>query len=56
MEKELEELEEDIWIKILVSLHPFYNIETTIYTNYEPTFNVVFTRNNSPRIKDGAYE
>ena len=31
------------------------NIEITNYFNYEPRFNCVFSRNNLPKIKDGAY-
>ena len=31
------------------------NIEVTQYFNYEPRFNNVFSRNNLPGIKDGAY-
>ena len=30
-------------------------METPNYFNYEPRFNGVFSRNNLPRIKDGAY-
>ena len=43
----------DIW-KVLV-LHPLNNIEITNYFKCEPRFNGVFSRNNLPRIKDGAY-
>ena len=35
----------------LVLLHPLSNIK---YFNYKPTFNGIFSRNNLPRIKDGA--
>ena len=35
----------------LVLLHPLNNY----CFNYEPRFNGVFSRNNLPRIKDGAY-
>ena len=31
------------------------NIETTKYFSYEPRFNIFFSINNLPRIKDGAY-
>ena len=55
MEDELEEQEEDIWINFLVLLHPFSNIKITYYFNYEPRLNSIFSRNNLPRIKDGAY-
>ena len=41
--------------KPLVLLHPLNNIEITNYFNYNPRFNGVFSRNNLPRIKDGAY-
>ena len=54
MEKELEEQEEDIWLKNFL-LHPLNNIEITNYFNDEPRFNGVFSRNNLARIKDGAY-
>ena len=40
---------------MLVLLHPLSNIEITNYMKYEPRFNGVFSRNNLPRIKDGAY-
>ena len=39
----------------LILLYPLNNIEITNYFNYEPRFNGVFSRNNLPRIKDGAY-
>ena len=50
-----EEQEEDICVNILVLLHPSNNIEITTYFNYEPRFNGIFSKNNLPRIKDGAY-
>ena len=55
MEEETEEQEEDIWIKLLVLPHSLNNIEITIYFTCEPRFNSNFSRNNLPRIKDGAY-
>ena len=56
MEEGLEEQEEDISIKnLLVALHPLSNIEITKCFNYEPRFYGVFSKNNLPRIKDGAY-
>ena len=55
MEEELEEQEEDTWIKLLIQkLSPFSNIEITNYFNYAPRFIGVFSRNNLPRIDDGA--
>ena len=44
----------DIW-KVLVLLHPLNNIEITNYFKCEPRFNGVCSRNNLPKIKDGAY-
>ena len=44
-----------MWIKLLVPLHPWSDIEITNYFNYEPRFNGVFSRNNLPRLKDGMY-
>ena len=41
--------------KNLVLRHPLSNIEITKYFNYEPVFIGVFSRDNLPRIKDGAY-
>ena len=55
MEEELEEQEEDTWKNFLVLLHPLNNVKITNYFNYESRFNGVFSRNNLPRIKDGAY-
>ena len=56
MDGELEEQEEDIWIKnVLVALHRLSNIEITKYFNYEPRFYGVFSKSNLHRIKDGAY-
>ena len=44
-EEELEEQENDTWIKkILVLLHPLNNIEITNYFNYEPRFNALFQK------------
>ena len=51
----LEEQKKDMWIKILVPLHPLNNIEITNYFNYEPRFNGVFSRKSLPRIKDAAH-
>ena len=36
-------------------VHPLSNIKITNYFNDEPRFNGVFSRNNLPRIKDGAH-
>ena len=55
VEKELEEQEEDIWIKTFSSALSIKNIENTNYLNYEPKFNGVFSRNSLPRIKERAY-
>ena len=55
MEEELEEQEEDIWLKIFSSTPSFKNIEITNCFNDEPRFDGVFLRNNLPGIKDGAY-
>ena len=41
--------------KCFVPLHPLSNIEITQYFNYEPRFNGVYSRDNLPRIKDGAH-
>ena len=38
--------------RLLVSLHPLSNIESTKYFNYGPRFNGVFSRVNIPTIKD----
>ena len=53
MEEELEEQEDNIWVK--VCLHPLSNIEITKYLNYDPRFNGIFLKNDLPRIEDGAY-
>ena len=55
MEEELEEQEDDVWIKILVPLNLLSNINITKYFNYEPRLSGVFSRNNLSRIRDGAY-
>ena len=36
-------------------LHTLNNINITDYFNYKPRLNGVFSKNNLPRIKDGAY-
>ena len=36
-------------------LYPLNNIEITNYFNHKPRFNGVFSRTNSPRLKDGEY-
>ena len=55
VKKESEEQKEDIitW-KLLVSLNPLSDIKIAKYLNYEPRFNGVFSRDNLPRINDGA--
>ena len=35
--------------------HPLKNFEIQKYYQNEPKFNGVFSRNNLPKIKDGAY-
>ena len=35
--------------------HPFTNFEIRRYYQNEPKFNGVYSRNNLPKIKDGAY-
>ena len=45
----------EYWIKIVSPLHPLNKVEITNYFNYEPRFNDLFSRNNLPRIKDGAF-
>ena len=42
-------------LKLLFSLHSLNNINITNYFYDKPRFNVVFSRNNLPRIKDWAY-
>ena len=41
--------------KLLFPLDPLSNIEITNYFNYERRFNSTFSRDNLPKIKDGAY-
>ena len=55
MKKELEEQEEDTWIKFLAPLHSLNNIEITNYFNYEPRSNSAFSRDNLPRTKGGVF-
>ena len=40
---------------VLVLLQPLSSIEITKYFNCESRFNGLFSNNNLPRIKDGAY-
>ena len=35
--------------------HPSTNFETQKYYQNEPKFNAFYSRNNSPKIKDGTY-
>ena len=49
-----EEQKEDIWKK-LISLHSLRNIKITKYFNCKFRFNSIFSRDNLPKIKDGAY-
>ena len=55
MEEELEEQEEDIWIKICHFAHHLSNFEITNSFNYIPRFNGVFSKNDLPGMKDGMY-
>ena len=55
MEEELEEQEEDTWIKNFSSAPSFKQYRDYLYFNYKPKFNGVFSRNNLPRIKDEAF-
>ena len=55
MEDDLEEQQEDIWIKVFSSAPSLKNIDIINYFNYEPWFNGVFSRNNLPRTIDRAY-
>ena len=54
MKEELEEQEQDIWKKFLVSIHPSRIIKVSRYLNRESRFNGVSSINNLPRIKDAA--
>ena len=38
-----------------MSLHPLTNFEIQTYYQNETKFNSVYSRNNLPKIKDGAY-
>ena len=38
-----------------MSPHPLTNFEIQKYYQIEPKFNGVYSRNNLPKIKDGAY-
>ena len=38
-----------------MSSHPLTNFEIQKYYQNEPKFNGVYSRNNLPKIKDGAY-
>ena len=40
---------------LLMPAHPLANAETQKYYQNEPKFNDVYSRNNLPKIKDGAY-
>ena len=55
MEEELEEQEEDIWIKTCHFAHHLSNFEITNSFNYIPRFNGVFSKNDLPGMKDGMY-
>ena len=41
--------------KFLIPPHPLTNFEIQKYYENEPRFNGVFSRDNLPKIKDGAY-
>ena len=38
-----------------MSHHPLTNFEMQKYDQNEPNFNGVYSRNNLPKVKDGAY-
>ena len=38
-----------------MSAHPLTNFEIQKYYQNEPNFNGVYSRNNLPKIKDGAF-
>ena len=38
-----------------MSLHPLTNFEIQKYYQNEPKFKSIYSRNNLPKIKDGAY-
>ena len=41
--------------KIFIPLHPLTNFEIQKYYENQPKFNGVYSRNNLPKIRDGAY-
>ena len=43
------------WMKFLMLPPPLTNFEMQKYYQNEPKFNGVHSRNNLPKIKDGAY-
>ena len=57
MEEELEEQEEDIWIKMFSSTPSFkqYQDYKEFPFNCESRFNTIFSKNNLSRIKHEAY-
>ena len=42
-------------LNLLLPFHPLTNIEISEYYASEPRFNGVYSRNNLPKIKKGAY-
>ena len=43
------------WSKFLMVFHPLTNFEKQKYCQNEPKFNGLYSRNNLPKTKDGAY-
>ena len=41
--------------KILVLIHPLNIIDIINFFNYKPRFNGIFSRNNLPKVNNGAY-
>ena len=44
-----------LFSRLLMSPHPLINFEIQNYYQNKPKFNGVYSRNNLPKIEDGAY-
>ena len=55
MKKQLELVYAQLELVKIFNFHFFINLEIQTYYQNEPKFNGVYSRNNLPKIKDGAY-
>ena len=54
-QQQVKDMKLTYWARFSMSPHPLTNFEIQKYYQNKPRFKGVYSRNNLPKIKDGAY-